>query len=240
MSVKILLAEDDQNFGDVLKSYLELNGYITDLAQSGIKALEHFKNKAYNICIFDVMMPGMDGFRLAQEIRKDDTSIPIIFLTAKTLKEDIIEGFKVGADDYITKPFNSEELLYRIKAVLKRSEPEFQEKEVTEFKIGRFHFDFPLRILGIRDETNKLIKQKLSPKEAELLKLLCVHQNKVLPRELTLKQIWKKNDYFTARSMDVFITKLRRYLEMDKNIKIDNIHGNGFRLIIEEETEEES
>jgi len=235
MSLKILLAEDDQNFGDVLKSYLELNGYVTDLAQSGIKALEHFKNKKYNICIFDVMMPGMDGFHLAREIRKDDTAIPIIFLTARSLKEDIIEGFKIGADDYITKPFNSEELLYRIKAVLKRSESENIEKEATEFKIGKYHFDFPLRILSIKDENNKLLKQKLSPKEAELLKLLCVHQNKVLPRELTLKQIWKKNDYFTARSMDVFITKLRKYLEMDENIKIDNIHGNGFRLVVEEE-----
>jgi DNA-binding response OmpR family regulator len=235
MSLKILLAEDDQNFGDVLKSYLEMNGYVCDLAQSGIKALEHFKNKTYNICIFDVMMPGMDGFQLAREIRKDDPSIPIVFLTARSLKEDIIEGFKIGADDYITKPFNSEELLYRIKAVLKRSESENIEKEATEFKIGRYFFDFPLRILSIKDDKNQLLRQKLSPKEAELLKLLCLHQNKVLPRELTLKQIWNKNDYFTARSMDVFITKLRKYLEMDDNIKIDNIHGNGFRLVVEED-----
>ncbi|MGE5354813.1 MAG: response regulator transcription factor [Deltaproteobacteria bacterium] len=234
MNSKILLAEDDLNFGDVLKSYLELNGYVTDLAQSGIKALEHFRNKTYNICIFDVMMPGMDGFQLATEIRKTDSAIPIIFLTARSLKEDIIEGFKIGADDYITKPFNSEELLYRIKAILKRSESENAEKETNEFKIGRYFFDFPLRILSIKDKNNQIVRQKLSPKEAELLKLLCKHQNKVLPREITLKQIWNKNDYFTARSMDVFITKLRKYLELDDTIKIDNIHGNGFRLVVEE------
>ncbi len=234
MSAKILIAEDDQNFGDVLKSFLELNDYVTDLANSGIRALEHFKNKSYNICIFDVMMPGMDGFQLAREIRKDDPAIPIIFLTAKTLKEDIIEGFKVGADDYITKPFNSEELLFRIKAILKRSDPESNEKEKTEFLIGNYHFDYPSRVLTLKDGNQKEQKQKLSPKEADLLKLLCQHQNKVLPREITLKQIWKKNDYFTARSMDVFITKLRKYFENDENIKIDNIHGNGFRLIVEE------
>ncbi|MEZ4908392.1 MAG: response regulator transcription factor [Saprospiraceae bacterium] len=230
MEVKILLAEDDVNFGDVLKSYLDLNGFDVDLAENGLKALEHFKNKSYNLCIFDVMMPGMDGFDLAKEVRKDDNIVPIIFLTAKTFKEDIIEGFKIGADDYVTKPFNSEELLYRIKAVLKRSDSELNDKDLKEFVLGKFHFDFPLRILSFNDGKNSS-KQKLSPKEAELLKLLCVNKNQIVPRDLTLKQIWKKNDYFTARSMDVFITKLRRYLEKDENIKIDNIHGNGFRLI---------
>ena len=232
MNVKILLAEDDVNFGDVLKSYLDLNGFDVDLAENGLKALEHFKNKSYNLCIFDVMMPGMDGFELAKEIRKDDSTIPIIFLTAKTLKEDIIEGFKIGADDYITKPFNSEELLYRIKAILKRSDSEINEKDQKEFTLGKFHFDFPLRILSYKDEKESL-KHKLSPKEAELLKLLCLNKNNIVPRDLTLKKIWQKNDYFTARSMDVFITKLRKYLEKDENIKIDNIHGNGFRLIVE-------
>lgn len=234
MSYRILIAEDDQNLGEVLSSYLEVNGYETELAQNGLLALEDFNNKSYNLCILDVMMPGMDGFELAREIRKKDSAIPIIFLTAKTLKEDIIEGFKIGADDYITKPFNSEELLYRIKAVLKRSEAEDPEKSGKEFNIGNYHFDFTLRELRYKDENKNEILHKLSPKEAELLRLLCVYKNKVLPRELTLKRIWQKNDYFTARSMDVFITKLRKYLENDKNIMIDNIHGNGFRLIVQE------
>lgn len=232
MNSKILLAEDDVNFGDVLKSYLDMNGFDTDWTSNGIKALEHFKNKSYNLCIFDVMMPGMDGFQLAKEIRDESPNIPIIFLTAKNMKEDIIEGFKLGADDYITKPFNSEELLYRVKAVLKRSEIEVVNKDQKEFFIGKFHFDYPLRVLSFKN-LNEHWKQKLSPKEAELLKMLCLHINQILPRDITLKQIWKKNDYFTARSMDVFITKLRKYLEKDPDIKIDNIHGNGFRLIVE-------
>lgn len=234
MSYRILLAEDDQNLGEVLSSYLDVNGYETDVATNGLEALKEFNNKSYNLCILDVMMPGMDGFELAGEIKKNDPTMPIIFLTAKTLKEDIIEGFKIGADDYITKPFNSEELLYRIKAVLKRSEAEDPEKSGKEFNIGIYHFDFTLRELKYRDVKDKEVMHKLSPKEAELLRLLCVYKNKVLPRELTLKRIWQKNDYFTARSMDVFITKLRKYLEADENIRIDNIHGNGFRLVVQE------
>jgi DNA-binding response OmpR family regulator len=234
MSYRILLAEDDQNLGEVLSSYLEISGYETDVAINGLDALNQFNNKSYNLCILDVMMPVMDGFELAGAIKKNDPSMPIIFLTAKTLKEDIIEGFKIGADDYITKPFNSEELLYRIKAVLKRSEAEDPEKSGKEFNIGNYHFDFTLRELKYKDDDNSEVLHKLSPKEAELLRLLCVYKNKVLPRELTLKRIWQKNDYFTARSMDVFITKLRKYLEADENIKIDNIHGNGFRLVVQE------
>ena len=229
MSINILIAEDDLNFGEVLKSYLDLNGFNADLAQDGIKALKKFNDKNYHLCIFDVMMPNMDGFELAKEIKKKDDKIPIIFLTARALKEDVIEGFKIGADDYITKPFNSEELLYRVKAVIKRSDKEISNKE-TEFDLGKYHFNFPLRILEFNDGTEKST-QKLSPKEAQLLRLFCIHKNNVLPRSLALKEIWGKDDYFTARSMDVFVTKLRKYIEKDPNLEIINIHGNGFRLV---------
>lgn len=231
MSVKILLAEDDQNFGDVLKSYLNLNGYTVDLAKDGLEAFNHYKNQNYNLCILDVMMPKMDGFQLAEEIKALNQKTPIIFLTAKTLKEDIIEGFKIGADDYITKPFNSEELLYRIKAVLKRSNEGKEDEDIKEFDIGRYHFNFPLRILTFKDENGDISNEKLSPKEAQLLRLFCLHKNEILPRDMALKEIWKKNDYFTARSMDVFVTKLRNYISKDKNLEIINIHGNGFRLV---------
>ena len=229
MSINILIAEDDLNFGEVLKSYLDLNGFNADLAQDGIKALKKFNDQNYHLCILDVMMPNMDGFELAKEIKKKDDKIPIIFLTARALKEDVIEGFKIGADDYITKPFNSEELLYRVKAVIKRSDKEISNKE-TEFDLGKYHFNFPLRILEFNDGTEKST-QKLSPKEAQLLRLFCIHKNNVLPRSLALKEIWGKDDYFTARSMDVFVTKLRKYIEKDPNLEIINIHGNGFRLV---------
>lgn len=234
MSVKILLAEDDQNFGDVLKSYLSLNGFEVDLAKDGLDAFRYFQNHNYNLCLLDVMMPKMDGFQLAQKIKTANQKIPIIFLTAKSLKEDVIEGFKIGADDYITKPFNSEELLYRVKAVLKRSDKSKLNNYVKEFNIGRYHFDFPLRILTYKNKKGESSKQKLSPKEAQLLRLFCLHKNEVLPREIALKEIWKKNDYFTARSMDVFVTKLRNYISKDKGLEIVNIHGNGFRLVEEE------
>lgn len=229
MSINILIAEDDLNFGEVLKSYLDLNGFNVDLAQDGIEALKKFNNQNYHLCIFDVMMPNMDGFELAKEIKKKDDQIPIIFLTARSLKEDVIEGFKIGADDYITKPFNSEELLYRVKAVIKRSDKEVSNEE-TEFDLGKYHFNFPLRTLEYNN-ANEKSTQKLSPKEAQLLRLFCIHKNNVLPRSLALKEIWRKNDYFTARSMDVFVTKLRRYLEKDPDLEIINIHGNGFRLV---------
>lgn len=230
MSVNILLAEDDINFGDVLKSYLELNKYNVDLAKDGVEALNNFNNKTYHLGIFDVMMPNMDGFELAKEIKKKNENMPIIFLTAKTLKEDIIEGFKIGADDYITKPFNSEELLYRVKAVIKRSKNEKPESTKNEFTLGKYYFDFSLRELVFNDGKDKVV-QKLSPKEAQLLRLFCVNKNEVVPRKLALKEIWGKTDYFTARSMDVFVTKLRKYIENDPSLEIANIHGNGFRLV---------
>jgi DNA-binding response OmpR family regulator len=228
MTYKILLTEDDQNFGDVLKSYLEMHDYEVDLAIDGEEGLKHFNKNDYDLCILDVMMPKMDGFTLAGKIREKDLQVPIVFLTAKTLKSDVIEGFKIGADDYITKPFNSEELLYRVQAVLKRSQKAEDPREsLKEFDLGRYHFNYPLRILSFDDDS----KQKLSPKEAELLKMFCLFKNEVLIRSDALKKIWGEDNYFTARSMDVFITKLRKYLNKDENLEIVNIHGNGFRLI---------
>ncbi len=231
MNKKILLAEDDLNFGDVLKSYLSLNDYDVDLASDGLKAYEYFNNNNYNLCILDVMMPRLDGFQLAKKIKDKNQKIPIIFLTAKTMKEDVIEGFKVGADDYITKPFNSTELLYRVKAVLKRSGKDDLKSDIKEFDMGKYHFNFPIRILTYNPKKGVSTEQKLSPKEAQLLRLFCLHKNEILPRDIALKEIWKKSDYFTARSMDVFVTKLRNYLSKDTDLEIENIHGNGFRLI---------
>ncbi len=226
---KILLVEDDPNFGTVLKDYLTMNGYDVKLAIDGEKGEEQFRKDDYNLCVFDVMMPKKDGFTLAAELRRTNPDIPIIFLTAKTLQQDVIEGFKLGADDYITKPFNSEELLYRIAAVLKRGriKPNTQQKE---FNVGKYHFNYKSRILSSNNS-----QAKLSPKEAELLRLFCMKVNDIVYREEALKQIWGRDDYFTARSMDVFITKLRKYLKDDPSLEIVNIHGNGFRLNAEEE-----
>jgi len=237
MTNKILLVEDDQNFGDVLRSYLEMHEFDVTLATDGEAGLEKYNQAKYDLCIFDVMMPKKDGFTLAQEIREKDKQTPIIFLTAKTLKEDVVEGFKIGADDYITKPFNSEELLLRVQAILKRSSTEVDEKEdIKEFDIGNYHFNYPLRILTRKDEEGES-KDKLSPKEAHLLRLFCLYKNDVLPRSIALTKIWGDDNYFTARSMDVFVTKLRKYLKKDSNLEIVNIHGNGFRLIDRTEVE---
>ena len=235
---KILLVEDDRNFGDVLRSYLEMHQYDVTLATDGEAGYSTYKKGKYDLCILDVMMPKKDGFTLAKEIKEDNSEMPLIFLTAKSLKEDVIDGFKLGADDYITKPFNSEELLYRVQAVLKRStiapEPESTQKE---FVIGQFLFNYPLRILTFDPEGEKQ-KDKLSPKEAHLLRLFCLHKNDVLPRSKALVEIWEEDNYFTARSMDVFVTKLRKYLKRDSNLEIVNIHGNGFRLIDKTEVED--
>lgn len=227
----ILLVEDDQNFGDVLKSYLEMQDYEVHLAKDGEEGLNKYNKGNYALCILDVMMPKKDGFTVAKEIREKDQDIPLIFLTAKSLKEDVLEGFKIGADDYITKPFNSEELLLRVQAVLRRSgtKPDPQE-EIKEFNLGDYHFNYPLRILtynGIEGQS----KDNLSPKEAHLLRMFCMYKNDVLPRSIALTKIWGEDNYFTARSMDVFITKLRKYLKKDEKLEIVNIHGNGFRLI---------
>ncbi len=234
-SPRILLVEDDQNFGDVLRSYLEMHEYNVVLATDGMAGLESFRKGEFDLCIFDVMMPKKDGFSLAKDVREINKEMPIIFLTAKTLKDDILQGFKIGADDYITKPFNSEELLYRIQAVLKRSQAiTKKEDDQKDFNIGtKFHFNFPLRILSFEGEET----DKLSPKEAQLLKMFCLHMNDILPRSSALTKIWGEDNYFTARSMDVFVTKLRKYLKRDENIEIVNIHGNGFQLLVKEEEE---
>lgn len=235
---KILLVEDDQNFGDVLRSYLEMHDFNVTLATDGEEGHSKFNDGEYDLCIFDVMMPKKDGFSLAREIREQNTDVPIIFLTAKNLKEDVLEGFKIGADDYISKPFNSEELLLRIQAILKRSQKSVSKSdEQKEFDFGKFHFNYPLRILTYR-EGDKEQKEKLSPKEAHLLRLFCLNKNDVLTRSEALTKIWGEDNYFTARSMDVFVTKLRKYLKKDTNIEIVNIHGNGFRLIVEGEQAE--
>lgn len=233
---KILLVEDDRNFGDVLRSYLEMHGYDVDLAMDGIDGFEQYRRGQYDLCILDVMMPRKDGFSLAKDIRSNNSDVPIIFLTAKTLKEDVLEGFRIGADDYVTKPFNSEELLYRVQAILKRSKKlAEQEDETIEYNIGIYYFNFPLRILYQKENGEIFEKIKLSPKEALLLKMFCQNRNQILPRSEALSKIWGEDNYFTARSMDVFVTKLRKYLAKDPNLEIINIHGNGFRMIVKGE-----
>lgn len=223
---KILLCEDDTNLGMVLKNYLELNDYDVTLERDGRLGLAAFQREKYDICLLDVMMPNMDGFTLAEEIRDVDPDIPLFFLSAKTMKDDIIQGYKLGADDYITKPFDSEVLLLKIKVILKRNEEENKINDNIEFDMGRYHFNPKLRELKHDDLT-----QTLSPKENELLKMLAEHKNDLLPRERALKKIWGSDTYFNGRSMDVYIAKLRKYLKDDTNIEIVNIHGNGFRLV---------
>jgi DNA-binding response OmpR family regulator len=230
---RILLVEDDQNFGDVLRSYLEMHDYEITLATDGEEGLKRYQEGEFDLCIFDVMMPKKDGFTLAKEVREQDTEMPIIFLTAKTMKDDVLKGFKIGADDYISKPFNSEELLYRIQAILKRSQQKADPKEeIKEFDIGKYHFNYPLRILTFDPGGPEEEKIKLSPKEAQLLRMFAIHLNDILPRSEALTKIWGEDNYFTARSMDVFVTKLRKYLKKDENIEIVNIHGNGFQLLV--------
>ena len=225
---KILLVEDDPNFGTVLKDYLSLNDYNVTLAKDGLEGLIMFKNDDYDLCIFDVMMPRKDGFSLAKDVRATNSEVPIIFLTAKTMKEDVLKGYQAGADDYLNKPFDSEVLLYKIKVILQRKEGEENvEEEVFEFKIGKFDFNSKLRHLTY--DTGEA--QKLSPKESKLLKMLAVYKNDLMPRELALTKIWRDDNYFTSRSMDVYIAKLRKYLKFDEDVEILNIHGEGFRLI---------
>ena len=225
---KILLVEDDPNFGTVLKDYLALNDYNVTHAKDGIDGLIMFKNSEYDLCILDVMMPRKDGFSLAQDIRATNKEVPIIFLTAKTLKEDVLKGYQVGADDYLNKPFDSEVLLHKIKAILQRKENEkTTESEEFEFKIGKFDFNSKLRHLSFNGDD----PIKLSPKESKLLRMLAIHKNDLMPRELALTKIWRDDNYFTSRSMDVYIAKLRKYLKSDEDVEILNIHGEGFRLI---------
>ena len=228
---KILLVEDDPNFGAVLKDYLMINDFDVTLAKNGMEGFEKFKKDTFDLCILDVMMPYKDGYTLAREIREKNQEVPIIFLTAKTLKEDILEGFKIGADDYITKPFSMEELLFRIEAILRRIKGK-KVKEKIVYKIGKFIFDSQKQTLSLGNDSTKL-----TTKESELLTLLCANANDILERNYTLKTIWIDDNYFNARSMDVYITKLRKLLKDDDNVQIINIHGKGYKLIIPESNE---
>jgi DNA-binding response OmpR family regulator len=227
---KVLLVEDDTSFGQVLKNYLELNDFVVELARDGILGLAAFRREKFDICLLDVMMPNMDGFTLGEEIRNVDPDVPLFFLSAKSMKDDILKGYKLGADDYITKPFDSEILLQKIRAVLKRNQ-EMEEKKhsVTEWKLGKFNFNSKLRNLEIDG-----VSHTLSPKENELLTMLAEYKNDLLPRESALKRIWGSDTYFNGRSMDVYIAKLRKYLREDPSVEIVNIHGNGFRLVVPE------
>ncbi|WP_010522922.1 response regulator transcription factor [Aquimarina agarivorans] len=226
---KILLVEDDPNFGTILKDYLTINNYEVTHAKNGMEGFEKFKRDSFNLCILDVMMPYKDGFTLAKEIKDKNKNIPIIFLTAKAMKEDVLKGYKVGADDYLNKPFDSEVLLMKIKAIMQRKvvDTEVESKQV-EFQIGEFSFNSRLRFLTYKKED----PVKLSPKENDLLRLLALNLNDLMTRELALTKIWRDDNYFTSRSMDVYIAKLRKYLKKDGNVEILNIHGEGFRLVV--------
>ena len=224
--ISILLAEDDINLGHLLHTFLKSKGFKVTLAQNGKIAFEKFNADTFQFCIFDVMMPEMDGFTLAKEIREIDKKVPIIFLTAKSMKEDKLEGFEIGADDYLTKPFAMEELLARITAILRRSEPEVINLDENHF-IGSIKYEPEIRLLHLKDEV-----KKLTTKENQLLKLLVKNQNEILDRQATLRAIWGDDNYFNGRSMDVYIAKLRKALREDDTIEIMNVHGKGFKLVV--------
>jgi two-component system OmpR family response regulator len=225
-NTRVLLAEDDNNLGILLKEYLNAKKFDASLFVDGVQALGAFSKEEYDICILDIMMPEMDGLTLAREIRKINPQIPVLFLTAKSLKENIIEGFRSGADDYITKPFSMEELLYRIQAILKRSSGNSRSKKEDRYAIGSYIFE-PLTQMLIKGNNSV----KLTTKESELLELLCRYGNDILERNFALKSIWIDDNYFNARSMDVYITRLRKYLKGDPSVKILNVHGKGYKLI---------
>ena len=226
--LNILLCEDDENLGMLLREYLQAKGYNAELCPDGDAGYKAFIKGKYDICVFDVMMPKKDGFTLAKEVRAVNAEVPIMFLTAKNLKDDVFEGFKIGADDYITKPFSMEELTLRMEAILRRIRGK-KNREVTAYVIGKFCFDSKKQILSIGDKSTKL-----TTKESELLALLCAHQNEILQRDFALKSIWIDDNYFNARSMDVYITKLRKHLKDDPSVEIINIHGKGYKLIAPE------
>jgi len=225
----ILLVEDDINFGALLNDFLTLHSYNVVLAKNGIEGLEKFKKSQFGLCVLDVMLPFKDGFTLAKEIRELDKDVPLFFLTAKTLKDDVLKGYKIGADDYLTKPFDSDILLLKIKSIFKRKQL-INSKEIVkhEFEFAKFKFNSKLRTLQF--ETEAIIK--LSPKENQLLRMLLNYLNDLMPRELALVKIWNDDNYFTSRSMDVYIAKIRKYLSKDPSVEIQNIHGEGFRLLI--------
>ncbi|PID92090.1 MAG: DNA-binding response regulator [Bacteroidetes bacterium] len=228
IKTRVLLAEDDENLGSLLQEYLQAKQFETDWVTNGEKAFRYFEQFHYDLCLLDVMMPVKDGFTLASEIRVINSEIPIIFLTAKSMKEDVLEGFSLGADDYMTKPFSMEELLFRIEAILRRTKGG-KAGDKSQWEIGKLIFDSKKQLL-----TGDGIEQKLTTKESELLKLLCNNINEVLERNFALKAIWVDDNYFNARSMDVYITKLRKYLKADPNLQIINVHGKGYKLVVDE------
>jgi|TARA_B100000768_G_scaffold93999_1_gene87909 DNA-binding response OmpR family regulator len=225
----ILLVEDDLNFGAVLNDFLKLHSYNVILAKNGIEGLEKFKKNQFGLCILDVMLPFKDGFTLGKEIREIDKDVPLFFLTAKTLKDDVLKGYKIGADDYLTKPFDSDILLLKIKSIFKRKKLNATQENIEfEFQFADFKFNSKLRTLQFQSEPSV----KLSPKENELLRMLLNHLNDLMPRELALVKIWNDDNYFTSRSMDVYIAKIRKYLSKDTRVEIENIHGEGFRMFV--------
>jgi DNA-binding response OmpR family regulator len=226
MKPKILLVEDDTSLGFIISDQLKGNGYEVTLCSDGLEGFKRFNDEIFHMCIFDVMMPKKDGFTLAKDVRKVNTEIPILFLTAKSMTEDKVEGFNVGGDDYLTKPFSSEELSVRVKALLKRVDIGAEETDGKE-EIGKYIYDTNNFLL-----TGPDFEKKLTKKEAQILKMLCKFKNQVLPREIVLNGVWGQDDYFVGRSLDVFITKLRKYLGNDPNVEIENIHGIGFKLVI--------
>lgn len=229
----ILLVEDDPNLGLLVQEYLTMKGYQTDRATDGNQGLQLFMAGHYDLCLFDVMMPKKDGFTLAKEVRMGNRDVPIIFLTAKSMQEDTIQGFKAGADDYITKPFSMEELLLRIQAILRRYQRTSDMTEPTTYQIGSFSFDYPHQLLTrATDAVDEAQPQKLTSKESELLKLLAQNLNQPVSRSFALKMVWGDDSYFNARSMDVYVTKLRKYLREDPDVQLVNVHGEGFKLIV--------
>lgn len=227
MTHKILLVEDDPNLGFMVREHLQMNGYEITLCVNGAAGLAAFKKNKFDLCLADIMMPKMDGFTFAREIRKINPDIPLIFLTAKALKEDKIEGFQIGCDDYITKPFSVEELMLRIQAVLRRAQRTVEDDTRVSFEIGDYLFDSKKQIL-----TGKKEAVNLTSREAELLRLLCLYQDRTLERNLALRRIWGDESYFSGRSMDVFVSKLRKYLKDDPRVEIINVHGKGYKLIV--------
>jgi DNA-binding response OmpR family regulator len=227
VKVQLLLAEDDENLGSLLQEYLIAKNYETTWVKDGEKAFRSFEKNHYDLCILDVMMPVKDGFTLASEIRMVDSGMPVIFLTAKSMKEDILEGFSIGADDYITKPFSMEELIFRIEAILRRTKGSGEGINICK-NIGKYDFDAQKQTLKINETVHNL-----TTKETELLKLLCNNKNRILERNFALKAIWIDDNYFNARSMDVYITKLRKYLKDDPSVQIINVHGKGYKLIVD-------
>lgn len=222
---RILLVEDEENFGSLLQNYLRLSKYDVDWAKDGALGYSTFVKGNYDLCIFDVMMPNMDGFTLTEKIRNRGSDVPIVFLTAKNLKEDMIRGYTIGADDYLNKPFDIEVLLLKLDVIFNRAETANPTVSQEEYAIGKFNYQVSTRLLKIKDN-----ERKLSPKEGALLSLLCEHLNDVMPREKALKEIWSEDNYFTTRSMDVYITKLRKYLQLDEAVQIENVHSSGYRL----------